>query len=133
MDAVDGTPRAEFFEESITDANKKVPLVLKVSPSGQLIHVMLVDDQGAVKSNERRLGLGAKEINNLMGRMLTLADATLTDEIQRKAYKDMIRQHFREWITQQENSGMASAGLPGWVGRPFNESIPEFDRESLMP
>ena len=130
---VPDTPRAEFFEDSIHDANENVPLVVKVSPSGQLVHVMTVDDRGAVKTNERRLGIGSQESNMLLGRLLTLADATFAEDRQCKAFKDMVRQHLREWLTEQENSGMASAGINGWVGRPFNDTIKIENAERLEP
>lgn len=130
---VEDTPRAEFFEGSIHSANENVPLVVKVSPSGQLIHIMTVDDRGAVQTNERRLGIGSLESNMLLGRLLTLVDAAFADERQCKAFKDMVRQHLREWLTEQENSGMASAGIDGWVGRPFNDTIKIENAETLNP
>lgn len=130
---VPNTPRAEFFEKTIHDGNRKVPVVVQVSASGQLVHVLIVDEEGRIKSQERRLGIGSQESNMLLGRLLTLADATFAEDRQCKAFKDMLRQHLREWLTEQENSGMASAGIDGWVGRPFNDSVrPEY-AETLEP
>jgi hypothetical protein len=78
-----------------------------------------------VERHERRIGINNDDSNHLLGRMLTLADATFVDPIQRKAQKDMIRQHFREWLTMIENSATGSACIQGWVGRPFSTSVDE--------
>lgn len=131
MSADGNYPRVEFFEKTITEANEEVPLLVKVSASGQLVHVMTVDEGGVVKSNERILGMSSADTNNLLGRLLTLADATFTDATQRSAYKDMVRQHVRDWLTMLENSAMASAGIDGWVGRPFS-TVVEGPREEFM-
>jgi hypothetical protein len=122
---VSDTPRAEFFDSAITDGNRDAPIVVKVSPSGELVHVMTVDSKGAVTSNERRLGIGPRAVSMLLGRLLTLTDATFPDDRQCKAFKDMTRQHVREWLSELENRGMASAGFDeyGHVGHPFEAII----------
>jgi hypothetical protein len=65
-----------------------------VSQGGRLVR--LESEDGL--SGEERYAINWAEFDGLMGRMLTIADASFTDQEQRKAVKDLIRQAIREWV-----------------------------------
>lgn len=46
--------------------------------------------------------MSAVQIGNLVGRLLTLVDATFTDLEQRKAFKDMVSQTVYRWNSDNE-------------------------------
>lgn len=47
--------------------------------------------------------VGAVQTGNLVGRLLTLVDATFTDLEQRKAFKDMVSQTVYRWNSDNED------------------------------
>lgn len=50
------------------------------------------------------------ELDNLIGRLLTLNDAAATDPVQRAANKTLIKQACREWLEDQA----ADQNVAGW-------------------
>lgn len=46
------------------------------------------------------LAVDSSDINNLVGRMLTVVDASISDQEQRKALKDIVKQNVWSWSEQ---------------------------------
>lgn len=88
---------------------------VQVSLNGMLIRITRNHEQ----TGETRYGLNWTEFDNLVGRLLTLCDATFTDPIQRKAFKDMVRQHVKEWVTACIVDAHADAGIGMNLTSPF--------------
>lgn len=79
------------------------------------------------QEEERTLSLhGIKEqLNHLMGETLTIIDAALTDHVQRKAVKDLVKQRFYakehwiyEFVTMDKEEGSGSLWVVDVKDRP---------------
>lgn len=53
---------------------------------------------------ETRYPINYEELYNLKGRLLTLIDATFTDQQQRKAHKDVVWQTLQSWMRDIESA-----------------------------
>lgn len=113
-------PTVEFFDtnpEAIAPG-VNTDVEVKVSVNGRLIVVKRGDEKAGLSYDER-YGLNWSEFDNLVGRLLTLADATFADPIQRKAFKDLLRQHVKEWVTDCIMDAASDAGIQRPITVPF--------------
>ena len=94
------------------------PTRISVSPHGKLVSVVR-EDGHVTPGGSERYGLNWSEFDVLMGRLLTLCDATFNDPVQRKAFKDMVRQHVKEWVANCATDAAWDAGLQQQVSAPF--------------
>lgn len=97
-------PQATFFKGPGTEPHVNTDVKITLSLNGKLLSV----DRG--DTGEELYGVNWVEFDNLTGRLLTLCDATFTDPIQRKAFKDMVRQHIKEWANAVMVDAAADAG-----------------------
>jgi hypothetical protein len=114
---VDG-PTLQVFPTSGTQgANSDIKL--SVSLNGKLVSVSSNDPAAKEGWNRELYGVNWNEFDNLVGRLLTLADATFTDTTQRKAFKDLIRQHVKEWVQDIMLEAAHDAGFDRHCTVPF--------------
>lgn len=95
---------------------------IQVSPNGRLVIVVRDTNPDAIEWEER-YGVNWVEFDNLVGRLLTLCDATFTDQVQRKAFKDMVRQHIKEWVADVARGSAFDAGVSKEIGAPFVHGV----------
>lgn len=93
----------------ITGSEKVIDLKLEVPETHNIIGVIRTDfDQdidGSKRTNDDLIPLvHYPQINNLVGKFLTLVDATFQDPTQRKAFKDLISGIPWDWYTSQHDS-----------------------------
>jgi hypothetical protein len=81
---------------------------VRVSADGRLIRI----EAASGMSGRELYGLNWEELDNLLGRILTLADAAFAEDRQCKAFKDGVRQHFKEWMNVQHQDAYCDAGMP---------------------
>lgn len=108
-------PTVEFFETDGTKPGTNPDHHVKVSLNGKLVYVT----NERVDANAELYGVNWLEFDNLVGRLLTLADATFTDRQQRKAFKDLVRHAVKEWVATIINGASEDAGRPASVSVPF--------------
>lgn len=113
-------PTVETFSTSGTEG-ANADIMIRVSLNGKLISVSSTDPAASEKlAHGRELyGVNWVEFDNLVGRLLTLADATFTDPTQRKAYKDLTRQHVKEWVQDIMLEAARDAGVDRHCTVPF--------------
>lgn len=115
---IDG-PTVETFQSPGTEG-ANADIKLRVSLNGKLIAVSSGNTAEAKEGLNRELyGVNWTEFDNLVGRLLTLADATFTDPAQRKAFKDLIRQHVKEWVQDIMLEAARDAGVDRHCTVPF--------------
>lgn len=90
-----------------------------VSVGGKLVIVQQLGSDGEPVTGEERYGVNWNEFDQLTGRLLTLCDATFTDPVQRKAFKDMVRSHIKEWVAAVVQDAAYDAGEDRSVTAPF--------------
>lgn len=113
-------PTVEFFETDGTKPGVNTGVHVQVSLNGKLIVVSHDGGEGEkVLPNRELYGVNWVEFDNLVGRLLTLCDATFTDPQQRKAFKDLVRHAIKEWVASIVNGAAEDAGRPGGVSVPF--------------
>lgn len=113
-------PKVTFFETPGTAPGANGDVELKVSLNGRLILVHRDKQEGDEgPATEELYGLAWPEFDQLTGRLLTLCDAAFTDPVQRKAFKDMVRQHIKEWVTACIINASADAGIKMSLTAPF--------------
>jgi hypothetical protein len=107
------------------------PQAISVSRTGKLV---LVDWGEARESpgpnpgvTDELYGLNWREFDNLLGRILTLCDASFTDREQRKAFKDLVRQHLKEWVNGVMIEACADAGIDRPITAPFVGGVLDYD------
>ena len=83
---------------------------IALSVGGRLIKIEQLGSDGEPATGEERYGVNWTDFDQLTGRLLTLCDATFTDPVQRKAFKDMVRQHIKEWVNGIAVDAAADAG-----------------------
>jgi len=93
---------------------------IRVSANGQLLTIEYGGSHG-----KTLYGINWQEVDNLVGRLLTLCDATFTDQVQRKAFKDMVRQHVKEWMAIIVADASYDAGLEHNGSAPFTAMVTE--------
>jgi hypothetical protein len=121
----DQVPRLAFFGSNRIRPGENADHSIVVSLNGKLIRVSSTDPSAKEGWNQELYGLNWHEFDNLNGRLLTLCDATFTDPRQRKAFKDMVRQHVKEWVTSCIVNAAADAGLSMNLTAPFAGGIPD--------
>lgn len=107
-------PSCRFFDTDGTAPGINSDVEITISLNGRLIRVergAAQGKKGIPMSWEELYGVNWEEFDNLIGRLLTLCDATFTDPIQRKAFKDMVRQHVKEWVNNISVDAAADAGM----------------------
>ena|SRR3990167_6819073 len=77
---------------------------------------LLEGEQLAEKLNEATMPLSGvcSQFNFLMGKVLTIIDASIADERQNKALKDLIKNSFREqmdWVTKVSTNHFGLIGI----------------------
>jgi len=112
-------PSVGFFDTEAVAPGANTDVEVKVSINGRLIVVKRGGDDEKGAFYDERYGLNWSEFDNLVGRLLTLADATFTDPIQRKAFKDLLRQHVKEWVTDCIMDAASDAGIQRPITVPF--------------
>jgi hypothetical protein len=115
-------PTVEFFETDGTKPGVNTDVRIQVSLNGKLIVVNRTVGKGPEpeqKEVRELYGVNWVEFDNLVGRLLTLCDATFTDPQQRKAFKDLVRHAIKEWVASIINGAAEDAGRPGGVSVPF--------------
>jgi hypothetical protein len=114
-------PQVTFLDAPGAEPGANEDVKLKVSLNGKLILVHRGErkegDEGPLATE--LYGLNWEEFDQLTGRLLTLCDATFTDPVQRKAFKDMVRQHIKEWVTACIVNASADAGIKMSLTAPF--------------
>lgn len=118
---VDQVPGLKFFVSNDIEPGGNSDVEVTTSLNGRLLRIT----RNNGNTGEERYGLTWTEFDNLMGRLLTLCDATFTDATQRKAFKDMVRQHVKEWVTACIIEAASDAGLPMNLTAPFTGGIPD--------
>lgn len=63
----------------------------------------------------------------LVGNLLTMIDATITDPIQRKAFKDLVKNKVRDWQYEQVNAVIEN--VLNLMAKQLGDFIPERDRD----
>lgn len=111
-------PTVETFQTSGTQG-ANADIKIRVSLNGKLISVSSDDPAAKEGWNRELYGVNWSEFDNLVGRLLTLADATFTDPTQRKAFKDLIRQHIKEWVQDIMLEAARDAGVDRHCTVPF--------------
>lgn len=112
-------PRATFFPTPGTEPGVNTDVLIRVSLNGKLISVCHQNSMGETVDGNELYGVNWTEFDNLVGRLLTLCDATFTDPVQRKAFKDMVRQHVKEWVNAIAVDAAADAGIERHLTAPF--------------
>lgn len=113
-------PHLSWMPNVLPDMNGDV--AVSVSINGRLIHVARGDG-----FQEERYGINWTETDNLLGRILTLADAAFADPQQRKAFKDLTRQHLKGWMADIMVDAAADAGMARNIQTPFVGGVLEQD------
>lgn len=123
---IDQVPGLAFFGSNKIRPMENNDQSIVVSLNGKLLRVYRGrDEKGESTSGEELYGLNWHEFDILVGRLLTLCDAIFTDPRQRKAFKDMVRQHVKEWVTSCIVNAAADAGLSMNLTAPFTGGIPD--------
>jgi hypothetical protein len=86
-----------------------------VSPNGKLVTVTnmkLEERADAVPGGSERYAVNWTEFDGLMGRMLTIVDASFPDPEQRKAVKGLVRNSIKDWVRDIAEAALADASPP---------------------
>ena len=112
--ALERLPELSWFPATVQPGHN-TDCGVQVSLNGRLLRVTRDNE----RVGEELYGLNWHQFDNLTGRLLTLCDATFTDPTQRKAFKDMVRQHIKEWVTACIVDASADAGIGTNLTAPF--------------
>lgn len=90
--------RLGLFADGFTGQTGFKGRTITVSPNGKLITSVLDEPLTSDDHDSERYGINYRELDDLTGKLLTLCDATFTDPVQRKAFKDRVKGDLRDWM-----------------------------------
>lgn len=82
----------------VSTSNPAVPITLPLGRRRERIRYVSDDE----RTGENCVPINWEELYNLKGRLLTLCDATFSDQQQRKAFKDVLWQTLQRWMIDIE-------------------------------